>query len=244
MTEHSTLITERDASDPKSMVIRRAPRKRKSLVLWSGGLSSTWAVWRLLAEDTDEILLHHVHYRSRTADGTKISRLIETEEAAVRRAHQWISETHRPLAYSDSVIDGTGFSNGADTLTNVIFAGAQAAMTWGLQSHDRIVIGAHQITSDALNDQRARLRGILHVNLLKAVMQTEKPPALTPLGLHRSKSAQAQDLAGGLRECVAYCETPMSTSEKKIRPCGQCPSCLAVFSTSKDDVARESDLIH
>ena len=45
------------------------PGSTRSLVLWSGGLDSTYSLVRLLASTEDEIYAHHVHLNVRREDG-------------------------------------------------------------------------------------------------------------------------------------------------------------------------------
>ena len=64
---------------------RLLQRQVKSLVMWSGGLDSTYSLVRLLGETDDEVLVHHVHCNRRRESGTGRSRRCEYEAQAVGR---------------------------------------------------------------------------------------------------------------------------------------------------------------
>ena len=88
-------MTNQDLSRPAQRFVRRP----KSLVLWSGGLNSTWTLVRLLRDTDDDVFAHHVHKRSRTDDGKRLSYLFEAEREAIRAIRPWLAENERPFTY-------------------------------------------------------------------------------------------------------------------------------------------------
>ena len=132
-----------DASASTANAEQNAGYRRRFLVLWSGGLDSTWSLYTLLKETDAEVYAHHVNKRSRTDDGSEISNGFEYEMAAVRAMRSWLFENVRPFSYSESTVDTTAFTTFARDTVTAVFFGAQAAMTWGFTAEDRIVMGAN-----------------------------------------------------------------------------------------------------
>lgn len=241
---------EQDPDDPRTFVVRRGPRKRKSLVLWSGGLDSTWALLKLLRESEDDVFVHHVHKRSRTDDGSQISHLFEVESAAIRVMRTWFADNERAFAYSESAVDLTAFSTFARDISTGHFFGAQAAMTWGFTYGDRIITGANSDDDqlDGVNADiayRTKMRELLNVHLMEAVMQTHEVPVSDYLRPVPTRREQADYLPEDLRAMVVCCRAPEPLENGRHRPCGQCYTCNAVAGLLPDypQLADEDDLI-
>ena len=227
------LISEPDPNDPKTLVIRRGKPRRKSLVMWSGGLDSTWSLLKLLRETDEDVYVHHVHKRSRTDDGRQISKLFEAESQAIKAMRVWLKEHERPFVYSESAVDLTAFSTFARDISTCLFFAAQAAMTWGFQPSDRIVTGANS-DDDALGDGdasemwRLRLRVLLNRHLLESVMQSSDVPESDFLTPAPSRREQAAYLPKDLLALVVCCRSPVEVFEGGHTPCGTCQTCRAV----------------
>ena len=43
--------------------------KDKTVVLWSGGVDSTGALYKILKDYDDDVVAHHIHFKNRKEDG-------------------------------------------------------------------------------------------------------------------------------------------------------------------------------
>lgn len=244
------LVSERDPNDPKTLVIRRGKRRRKSLVMWSGGLDSTWSLLKLLRDTDEDIYVHHVHKRSRTDDGREISKLFEAESQAIKAMRVWLKEHERPFVYSESAVDLTAFSTFARDVSTCYFFASQAAMTWGFQSTDRIVTGANS-DDDALGDAdasavwRTRFRVLTNRHLIESVMQTSDVPDNGFLKPVPSRREQAAYLPKDLLALVVCCRSPVEVFDGGHTPCGTCQTCHAVAGhvPGYGNARQESDIV-
>ena len=117
-------------NDSAARTRRGAPGVR-SLVMWSGGLDSTYTLVRLLQETSDEVHAHHVHCTSRTNDGRRPSRRGELESYAVARMRTYLTPRYRRFHYGESRVNISAFSQAAPETTMAMFFAAHAALTLG-----------------------------------------------------------------------------------------------------------------
>jgi 7-cyano-7-deazaguanine synthase in queuosine biosynthesis len=206
-------------------------RRTKSLVMWSGGLDSTFALARLLETTADEVYAHHVHCEGRTDDGRRRSRRCEYEAHAVERLREAMAEHYRPFDYGESRIDLSGFSQLAPETTMAAYFAAHVALSSGFTPFDRIVLGA---SADDVpwqpHTHRYAFRRMVTLRVLRAVSECEEVPFLHLFSPRPSKQAEADALPPGVFARTASCrdpdlvETPLG--ESRFRPCGVCPQCV------------------
>ena len=212
--------------------VRMIPRPTtRSLVMWSGGLDSTFTLVRLLERSDDEVHVHHVHCNTRREDGVERSRRCEYEAQAVSRMLPYLRTHYRAFRYSESRVDLTAFSCSArDDMTMMYFA-AQAALSLGLTPFDRIVFGvnADDDTEWRPDTYAYRLRRLQTVRMLKAVWEAEEVPYFYLWNPRPSKQAQADYLPLDLFEMTAGCRNPVESSSGfsivDFATCGACPQC-------------------
>lgn len=132
-----------DLAEQRMIGVPAPPERPKYLVLWSGGLDSTWSLYMLLHHTDAEVYAHHIVKRSRTDDGGTLSYGWLYERAAVRRMRPWLARQVRPFAYSESAIDLTALASFARDTMTALFLGGQAAKTWRFGAGDVIVLGAN-----------------------------------------------------------------------------------------------------
>ncbi|MDX1513026.1 MAG: hypothetical protein R3174_04715, partial [Gammaproteobacteria bacterium] len=118
-------------------------RRTRSLIMWSGGLDSTYALARLLRESDDEIFAHHIHLNTLRDDGRGRSRRCEYEAQAISSMLVPMKSEFGAFEYSESRADLSAFSGfGRDTTIAMFFA-AQMAMSRRFTPFDRIVFGVN-----------------------------------------------------------------------------------------------------
>lgn len=206
------------------------PRRTRSLVMWSGGLDSTYALAYLLRECDDEVYAHHIHLNAlREDDGKSRSRRCEYEAQAVARMLVPLKSEFGAFEYSESRADLTAFSSFArDTATAMYFA-AQLSMSRGFTPFDRIVLGVND------GDPRWRsgtelyaYRRSLLNRILRAVWESEEVPYLYVMEPRPSKSQAAAYLGHDLATLTVSCRYPEadeSSTEDDMRVCSVCGKC-------------------
>ncbi len=220
------------------MSTRRAPTPAtrpavRSLVMWSGGLDSTYTLLRLLEDSEDEVHVHHVHCNVRRDDGTRRSRRCEYEARAVARMRPWLSERCRPFEYGESRVDLSAFRAFARDSATMMFFAAQAALSLGFTPFDRICFGinADEDPRWRPGSERYALRRLLTIRMLKAVWEIEEVPYFYLWNPRPAKAAIWRALPAELRDLTASCRDPQADpqgfAEDALRPCGHCPKCRA-----------------
>ena len=71
--------------------------KDKTVVLWSGGVDSTGALYKILKEYDDEVVAHHIHCVNR-------ENRWEAEKKSIDKMITWLKTNVRDFEYSESTI--------------------------------------------------------------------------------------------------------------------------------------------
>jgi 7-cyano-7-deazaguanine synthase in queuosine biosynthesis len=206
-------------------------RRIRSLVMWSGGLDSTYSLVRLLRESGDEVHAHHVHRNARTPDGRRRSRICEYEARAVAALRTALADGYRPFEYTESRVDLAAFPERARDSTVAMFFAAQAAMSARLTPFDRIVLGVNADDDGdwAPGTHACSLRRLIAIRTLKAVWECEEVPYLYLWPERPTRHEEAAFLGAELAALTASCRDPelveRALGEPAFRPCRRCPPC-------------------
>jgi hypothetical protein len=219
------------------------PRRRgRSLVMWSGGLDSTYALARLLEQTDDEVYAHHIHLNAPRDDGKARSRRCEFEAQAVPRLSSLLKSRYRGFDYSESRADLTAFPSFArDTVTAMYFA-AQLAMSRRFTPLERIVLG--------VNDQDPRWRSgselyafrraVLN-RILRGVWESEDVPYLYLFDPRPSKAEETAYLGEEISALTVSCRHPQTDgvgfTDDGLHPCGDCRKCRDRSAITSADAA-------
>ena len=203
----------------------------KSLVMWSGGLDSTYTLVRLLRETDDAVFAHHVHYNVRRPTGAGRSCRCEYEAGAVSRLLPTIRAEYRNFEYGESRLDITTFSQFARDETTVMYFAAQAALSYGLTPFDRILLGVN--ASDDVEwrtgTHACALRRLLAAQVLRAVWECDQVPFIYLWDPRPSKQIEAEYLPRELFEMTVSCRDPIARergfSDVQLTPCESCERC-------------------
>lgn len=203
---------------------------RKYLVMWSGGIDSTWSLFTLLKNTNDPVFAHHVCKRSRTDDGQHLSRGFEYERAAVRAMIDWFGTYTRGFTYSESYIDLTCFPHFARDTITAAFMGAQAAMSWDFGEHDKLVMGTNGTEDEGNSDDprvvyRTRFRSLMNQQTIQAVMQRDAVPDFAWIMPAPTRAQQIEDLPPDLLKLTASCRAPIEAGDGTFVRCGVCATC-------------------
>lgn len=224
----TTLISELE-ENAASITMRR----RKYLVMWSGGLDSTWTLHELLSKSEADVFAHHVAKRSRSDDGEEISSSFDYERTAVRNMLGWMSDNLRPFEFSESFVDLTAFPSFARDMTTSIFMSTQAAMSWGFTPDDRIFMGSNGDEDDTNSTEpsnlyRAESNMMLYRGMMQAVTQADRTPEITWLMPAPTRHTEITDLPDALVEMAACCRHPLADGSGDYLPCGTCVTCKSL----------------
>lgn len=205
-------------------------RKVQTLVMWSGGLESTYALARLLEETEDEVHAHHIHLNAPRDDSKSRSRRCEFEAQAISRLVAPMKSRYRIFEYTESRADLTAFPCFARDTTTAMFFAAQLAMSKGFTPFDRIIVGVDD------EDPRWRagtelytLRRMLLNRILRAVWESDEIPFLYVFYPRPSRADAFAYLGEEMASLTVSCRHPeaggLGFSDDALRPCNSCPKC-------------------
>ena len=184
----------------------------RMIVMWSGGIDSTYKLAWLLKETAHYVHAHHVHI--------------------VNREHRWNAERNacarllrklraiRPFGFSESTIDHSHHARIPFDMAIVAFEAGVVARTGdapGSEPFTHWTIGTHK------GEGHYQRRFALYEPMVNAVCFPEDYPEFE-MGKVVTKAAEMEYLGslGLLADCW-YCRTP-----RKGRPCGKCGACAEV----------------
>lgn len=193
--------------------------KKKTLVMLSGGIDSTAALWHVLhhPDDYGEVLVHHIHIKN--LEGRWLA-----EAMAVKNVLAYMKEhAPTPFTYSKSTIEvphfgnhfmfdveAMGFITGYMTsrdkgITKVVIAATKTDFDLGVDGSVMRGKRAHNSYHPNEEDHSARIKEYPHSHLTKAEVYKTVPPELAAL--------------------TWSCRTPRYADGKPIE-CGRCKTCM------------------
>jgi len=197
-------------------------RKPVTLIMFSGGVDSTYLLVKFLKETDDEIIVHHVH-------------LLNAEERHVAEARQcrmivaFCRQHYRPFRYTESAIDHRGLAFfGFDMVTVGFEAGIVAHGFF--TEHKR---GVTRWLAGHCEEEGSNPERLPHV--LACVAANCFP--WEPPEFHRHKAIRKADeyryLDPELRKLVWTCRTPVK-QETRFMECGTCKTCQLMSSVRRE----------
>lgn len=210
--------------------VLRRPR-RKTLVMWSGGLDSTYGLIRLLGQTDDDVFAHHIHRHARHDTGVRPADTCVYEAEAIANMRKWLAVNCRPFTYSESVVDLTCFSAFArDTATAMFFA-AQATRMHGFTPDDRILLSMNSDEDASWNpgSEIFWFLRIVTIQMLKLVWRSEDAPECFLWEPPPTKQAEIDLMPAELTAMTASCRDPKrwppEAGKNGWRLCGECAEC-------------------
>jgi len=201
-----------------------------TLIMCSGGIDSTYALWRAL--QAGPVHAHHVCLRFGAPQAA-----MEPREALERRAFRAVlrelRETHSGLGSSESRIHLPEASRRDGRAAVLVFAAARVAASEGLTGLDRIVFGTNGDVDPGWCPDTAAfaLRRLLMLRALRAAMERDDVPRLALADPPPDKARMWSDLPASLRALVVSCTRPVAISsgspgpDPDPLPCGRCEKC-------------------
>jgi len=189
-----------------------------TLVMFSGGLDSTAALYKLLTRSEDDLHVHHVHLVNR--DGRD-----RAERDAVNAVIAWCRANCRSFAYSESGLDFSALQAIPIDYLSVAFAACQVAID--VPRCNRIAVGILAADLDEIKRKvSARQREVFEA--MYACYRARKlgEPVVEwifPV-YDLSKAQVAASLPPELRAAAWSCRRPVTTAGG-YRICGECKPC-------------------
>jgi len=197
-----------------------------TLLMFSGGLDSTGALWNLLKDEQNKIHLHHLHL-------VNLTKRAKPEEIAVKNILLYINKTYRNVKYSESYHEYSAYS----TLSQIkntnnylvlnqnlmfdsdIYNFMAATICFALPNIKKIAVGRTKSDDSPAVLERA-IRGNELLKLF--VPHIEK---IYPVE-HLTKSEIYNMLPEELRNMTWSCRTPVNADNDTFIECGKCKTCL------------------
>ena len=200
-------------------------RKPVTLVMFSGGVDSTYLLVKFLKETDDEIIVHHVH-------------LLNVEERHVVEARQcraivsYCRKHYRPFRYTESAIDHRGLAFFGFDMVTVGFEAGIVAHGFYLENKRRVTrwLAGHCEEEGANPERLPHVLACVAANCFPG-----EPPEF-----HRHKAIRKVDeyryLDPDLRKLVWTCRTPVK-HEARFMECGACKTCQLMAEVRRECTA-------
>lgn len=195
----------------------------KFLVMWSGGIDSTYTLAKMLKETDHEIFAHHIHFVN--AEGR-----VKEELKAIRSLTPKLKAI-RDFKLSESLIDHRQSVRIPFDMAVVCFeAGArQKDLSFQGKKIDKWTIGTHQAEGHWQERWEVISPATLAASWPYPVPDFEIQPMAT-----KEKEMEYLDSLGLLSDCW-FCRVPRTG-----KPCGLCKTCLEVKDSSKEKIWQTS----
>lgn len=181
------------------------------LLMLSGGLDSTGALWQLLQNKENKVHIHHLHLINK-------EKREKAENIAVKNIVNYIDKIG-PISYSESYHEYPSYNRSFmwdSDLYNFI-AGTICITLPNIKS---VAIGRTKSDSEEISTMTRATRGTSILKLLAP--NVEK---IYPVG-HMTKNEIYDMLPKELRNMAWSCRTPIYVDENTIKECGRCKTCL------------------
>jgi 7-cyano-7-deazaguanine synthase in queuosine biosynthesis len=194
-----------------------------TLLMFSGGLDSTGALWQLLQNKDNKLHLHHLHLINK-------EKRARAEHIAVKNIISYISKYYK-VKYSESYHEYPHYSyltminkntlalNQNFMFDSDIYNFIAGTICLSLPQIKTIAIGRTK-SDDSLDVEQRAIRGNKLLELF-----TTNVKKIYPVG-HLTKHEIYNMLPKELRDITWSCRTPIYIDQNTIQECGKCKTCL------------------
>jgi hypothetical protein len=205
---------------------------RKTLVMWSGGLDSTYGLVRTLTETDGEVFVHHLHRlappdRLADQDSGNPSLAARYEADACGKMLAIFKERYRPFAYSESLVDLAAFPVFARDAVTVMLKAGLVARQLGFGPDDEIldVMNSDEDADWDLSSPSGQALRRSMQSLLQVLWQSDAVPKLSVIEPVPTKRQQVEYLPPDIVALNASCRAPQ-LEDDGWKSCGVCRKCL------------------
>jgi 7-cyano-7-deazaguanine synthase in queuosine biosynthesis len=189
-----------------------------TLLMFSGGLDSTAALYKLLTGGSDELRVHHIHIINREGRA-------RAERDASAAVIAWCQAHCRPFQYSESTIDFAGLQAIPIDYVTVAYAACQVAID--TPGCNRIAVGTLAADLDEqkrkVSVSQRRVFDAMYASYRERKLGTDDLQWIYPV-YDMSKTQVVASLPEGLRSVAWSCRRPVATADG-YRICGECKPC-------------------
>ncbi|MEM7424766.1 MAG: toxin-activating lysine-acyltransferase [Pseudomonadota bacterium] len=199
--------------------------QKVTLIMLSGGIDSVYTLWKVLQETDDKVLVHHINLVN-----PERRHVVEAERC--RAIVQYLQETVRPFAYSESTIDHRQFEFFGFDMITVAFEAGLVAVSHLLKNDekvDRWMVGSCS-EEPVWSERSSRTSAACEANTFP-----HPPPEYDWLPIV-SKQEEINALPDELVAMTWGCRRPQLTDAGYV-PCGTCATCQIIAGTVKGERA-------
>lgn len=197
------------------------------LLMFSGGLDSTGALWQLLQNKENKVHIHHLYLVNK-------EKRAEAEQLAVKNILSYISKQYRFIysesyheypyySYLSTANDGSIILNQNFIFDSDLYNFIAGTICTSLPSIKKVAIGR---TKSDLEETAIMTRAAVGTNILKILAPNVEK--IYPIE-HMTKSEVYSIIPENLRNMTWSCRTPIYTSENTIKECGKCKTCIQLY---------------
>ena len=197
--------------------------KDKTVVLWSGGVDSTGALYKILKDYDDDVVAHHIHFMN-------YQNRWKAEKKSIDKMIPWLKRNVRDFKYSESAIEMDLEFIGWDIMHAMYIGGlvieSEKRKDWKRKDIERykLVLGdnAEDFLSYQWKTPIAQLLAI--ITSLKHPQESQDIPYLWQIMAKTSKQDIWDLLPDFLKENIWGCRRPERDDSKWVE-CGKCVTC-------------------
>ncbi len=200
----------------------------RTLVLWSGGIDSTYTVWRLLTLEQRVVTLHVALESTDAASSDPRARF---EARAIGRLRAAMAEqldpSIAPPLHLQSACSLPGAIAQHSRASVLVFSAARAMVAQAFTPWDRLTFGVNGDVNPEWHPHSAScaLRRLLTMRQLRAAMERDDVPRLALWQPRPNKADMLAALPSALARHVVSCAAPRRTDNAQFHVCGQCRKC-------------------
>ena len=192
----------------------------KTVVLWSGGIDSTGALYKILKDYPDEVFAHHIHFKN-------IENRWEVEKESVDKMIPWLRKNVRDFDYSESTIE-IGLENVGWDIQIAMYIGGLVVKD---KFCNKLVTGIELEDHEEYPTVRSYGREVSFLLAVIATLQHPQQnqafPYIWQIMANSSKKEIWDSLPEFLKENTWSCRTPKQSDGKWIE-CEVCKTCISL----------------
>ncbi len=217
--------------------------KRKTLVMWSGGLDSTYGLVRLLRETNDDVYAHHISRYALDDTGKKKTYTAPYEDRAISFMHPILLSRYREFHFDSSSVNLTSFRNFARDTSTAMFFSAHSALSHSFCRKDRILLSMNSDEDKSWNpgSEIYQFLRAYTVRILRLIWGNEDHPQCFLWPYPPTKQEEVNYLPDDIFKFTASCRNPSYDDEvDTFSSCQRCPECITLSSVSHNERIKDA----